>query len=157
LSYTNLHKLLIAASIAFAAAACTTARPAIKVIAMSQARTTSAPKVLVYMEVVNPTSRDLRLSRLDYRLEADAWFESQGSIQLGRAVAPKSSTIVEIAVPVRRLEGQSADAVLYKLKGRLFARADHVERSWKVDATGEIKTRTARQRFRIPVDVADRQ
>ena len=71
---------------------------------MSQARATS-PKVLVYMEVVNPTSRDLRLSRLDYRLQADTWFESQGSVQLGRSVGPKSSTVVEIAVPVRSLEG----------------------------------------------------
>lgn len=123
---------------------------------MSQTRATMSPKVLVYMEVVNPTSRDLRLSRLDYTLQADTWFESQGSVQLGRAVGPKSSTVVEIAVPVSRHDGE-ADGVLYKLKGRLFARADHVERSWNVDATGQIKTRTARGRVRVPVDVADRE
>lgn len=159
LSYTRLHRILLL-SIALALGACTTPRPAVKVIAMSHARAaaTSGPEVLVYMEVVNPTSRDLRLSRLDYRLEADSWFETRGSVRLGRAVGPKSSTVVEIAVPVRSA-GDKADGVVYKLEGRLFARADHVERSWTVDAAGEIRTRNAQKRFRIPttVDVADRE
>ena len=127
---------------------------------MSQARaaTTNGPEVLVYMEVVNPTSRDLRLSRLDYRLRADSWFETRGSVRLGRAIAPNSSTVVEIAVPVRRI-GKADDGVVYRLDGRLFARADHIERSWSIDAAGKIRTRSARKRFRIPatVDVADRE
>lgn len=158
LAYTNLHRILLVAILG--AGACTTARPGVKVIAMSQARaaTTSGPEVLVYMEVVNPTSRNLRLSRLDYRLSADSWFETRGSVQLGRAVGPKSSTVVEIAVPVRR-SGDRDGGVLYKLEGRLFARADHVEHSWAVDAAGEINARKARNRFRVPaaVDVADRE
>lgn len=126
---------------------------------MSQAQATSAarsPEVLVYMEVVNPTGGDLRLSRLEYRLSADSWFSTEGSVHLARAVAPSSSAVIEIGVPVEHFtRGNRAPGVSYQLKGRLFARANHVERSWKVVASGEIKTRTAKFRFPVKVDVAD--
>jgi len=146
---THLRHLLLVSLMA-AMAACTTVSPEVKVIAMSQAQSTSrsAPQVLVFMEVVNPTSRDLSLSRLDYRLSADAWFESNGTVGLSRRVAAKSSTVVEIAVPISELQGKSAVGVPYRLKGRLFARADRVERSWSVDAEGNLETRAASFRIR---------
>lgn len=126
---------------------------------MSQGQTTAttrSPEVLVYMEVVNPTGGDLRLSRLEYRLSADSWFSTQGSVRLARAVAPSSSAVIEIGVPVKHFaRGNRAPGINYQLHGRLFARANHVERSWKVAAAGEIKTRTARFRFPVKVDVAD--
>jgi len=127
---------------------CTSVQPQVKVIAMSQAQRAKAPEVLVYMEVVNPTKRALSLSRLDYHLSADSWFESNGTVGLSRRVAAQSSTVVEISVPVSEFEGRGSPGVPYRLVGRLFARADHVERSWKVDAAGELQTRAAR--FRIP-------
>ena len=153
---TNRHHMnqtlgsLVRALVAFIATAvlfagCATAHPHVKVIAMSQSRTVAAkkPEVLVFMEVVNPTSRELSLSRLDYQLSADHWFESNGSVDLARRVAARSSTVVEISVPIAELEGKSSPGVPYRLRGRLFARADHVERSWKVDAAGELQTRAA--------------
>jgi len=131
-----------------AVGACATASPEVNVIAMSQGNSARSSEVVVYMEVVNPTGRDLSLSRLDYRLSADSWFESKGTVGLNRSVAARSSTVVEIAVPVAELQGSSALGVPYRLRGRLFARADRVERSWKVDASGELKTNVASFRIR---------
>ena len=129
------------------AVSCASARPHVNVVAMSQSQgrgtTQGQPEVLVYMEVVNPTGRELQLSRLEYQLSADSWFESQGAVELVRRVAAKSATLVEIAVPVAELEGKSSSGVPYRLRGRLFAKANHVERSWPVDASGEIETRAA--------------
>lgn len=125
-------------------------------MSQAQARPAKQRTVLVYMEVVNPTARDLQLSRLDYRLSADAWFSTEGTVSLARAVAPRSSAVVEIAVPVDHVAARRGDGVVYQLKGRLFAQADHVERSWSVTASGEIRDRSARFRFPASVDVADR-
>ncbi len=117
---------------------------------MSQAKQTrsTGPEVLVFMEVVNPTGRDLELSRLEYRLSADTWFESNGSVGLARNVAARSSTVVEISVPAYELQGRGTAGVPYRLQGRLFAHADRVERSWKVDAAGRLETHAASFRIR---------
>jgi hypothetical protein len=159
LTYIRRYITFLATS-ATLAAGCATAQPEVKVIAMSQAqaRPARAKQVLVFMEVVNPTNRDLQLSRLDYRLSADSWFSTEGTVSLARAVAPNSSAVVEIAVPVDDIASRRAPGVVYKLDGRLFAHADHVERSWSVTASGEIRDQSARFRFPAPaadVDVAE--
>lgn len=122
---------------------------------MSQANAEArTQELVVFVEVVNPTSRDLKLSRLDYSLSADSWFETDGSVALSRTVQRRSSTVVEIAVPVERA-ASDADRAAYRLRGKLYALAGHVERSWRVDATGEIRTKRARFGFPARLDVAD--
>lgn len=111
------------------------------------------PVMQVYVEVHNPTSRTLRISRLKYRLVAESWFDSIGQVKVDRLVAAGGSAIVEIEVSVKE-EGATRDAmqgVNYTLEGRLFAVADQVERSWKLSSTGALVSsgRSARRGLRV--------
>lgn len=154
-SYTHLHGrpvrgAFLAACLAVLAAAsgaCASgARPRVNVLGVQETR--SAPKagLLVFVEVVNPTSRSLTLSRLEYRVRAASWFESKGKVALHREVGADSSTIVEIPVPVRHAAGAEDATIPYVLEGKLFAREDRAERSWDVAVKGALGSTQAGER-----------
>jgi hypothetical protein len=138
--YLRRHLLLLTAAAALftPAAACSTASPRVTVLGVEQARTAPRRALLVFVEVVNPTKRDLRLSRLEYRVRAESWFESQGQVQLEREVGAGQSAVVEIPVPVQHSASSHDGSIPYSLEGKLFALEDHIERSWKVVARGAI-------------------
>jgi hypothetical protein len=94
--------------------------------------------LVVFVEVTNPTDRNLQLSRLEYQVHADSWFESKGQVRVTREIAPKESAVVEIPVPVEHAGQVSEGKVPYSLEGRLFAVEDHVEHSWKVALHGVL-------------------
>lgn len=102
--------------------------------------TKAAPQsaLLVFVEVVNPTSRALTLSRLEYRVRASSWFESEGKVTLTRQVGAESSAIVEIPVPVQRAASEEDGRIPYVLEGTLFAQEDRAERSWDVAVKGAL-------------------
>jgi hypothetical protein len=151
LAHTRLHGhpssraafALLALVISLAATAgCSTTGPSVKVLGVQHARQAPAQQITVFVEVVNPTSRELTLSRLEYRVHASSWFESEGAVALSRQIGAESSAIVEIQVPVKRAaNARDEDPIPYTLEGKLFAREDRMERSWKVAVTGALGAR----------------
>lgn len=136
------------ATLGLVAIGCAGASPEVKVIGLSQAggsdgaRTGAGKVLLVFLEVVNPTNQDLRLSRFEYRLEAPEWLDAAGRVDLTRAVSSGSSTVFEVPVPLARARGRMPEGATYTLKGKIFAREDRVERSWKVRASGALASRS---------------
>ncbi|HWM84670.1 MAG TPA: hypothetical protein VNO33_02505 [Kofleriaceae bacterium] len=118
--------------------ACASSGPRVTVLGVEQTHATPRRELLVFVEVVNPTSRDLRLSRLEYRVRADSWFESAGQVALARDIGAGQSAVVEIPVPVRHAGSAHDGSIPYTLEGKLFAHEDHIERSWNVKARGAI-------------------
>lgn len=109
----------------------------------------------VFVEVHNPTKGNLNLSRLQYRLTAQEWFDSEGIVTVRRTVTAGASAVVEILVPVSEIPNASQmRGVSYTLEARLFATADKTERSWKLSAEGAL---AATQGGSVrPTQVADR-
>jgi len=142
------RKLWIAATLAVGLFGCSTAAPQVKVLGVSRTATTPAERrsapgertLVVFVEVVNPTQRDLHLTRMEYRMAAHPWLEAKGNVPLSREVASDSTAVVEIPVSYRDAEsGQSApDSVPFELHGRLFSLERRVERSWHVKVSGTI-------------------
>ncbi|HYU15948.1 MAG TPA: hypothetical protein VEL05_07755 [Candidatus Acidoferrum sp.] len=128
------------------------------VLGVEQARATqAAPRrsLVVFVEVVNPTQRDLRLSRLEYRVHADSWFETQGQVRLAREIGAGQSAVVEIPVPVQHASSAHDGAIPYSLEGKLFALEDNIERSWRVAVRGAIG-RAGERSSPVRVTVVDR-
>lgn len=144
--HTRLHtprirRTILAACVALLAAAsgCATgAAPRVNVLGVQETRSAPRSGLLVFVEVVNPTSRALTLSRLEYQVRAASWFESKGKVALHRDVGANSSTIVEIPVPVERAASAEDGTIPYVLEGKLFAREDRAERSWNVAVKGAL-------------------
>lgn len=138
-SYMHIPARWLGGFLAIALAACAGQQPSVAVLGVSppkvEASRPDEQVLLVFVEVHNPTNRDLKLSRLEYRLEARAWFESAGKVAVRRAVAAGSSAVVEIPVPVRP-GADVEDGVAYTLEGRLFAHENDIERSWQVAVEG---------------------
>jgi hypothetical protein len=153
---------MIIVLVALAAAGCGRAAPQVKVIGVSdaQARPSASQRTMVvFLEVVNPTNVDLKLSRLEYQLSAGPWLTTEGKIALHRAVGAGSSTVVEVPVqlsPSARAVDVPDGPVSYSLAGRLFALTDRTERSWSVVVHGVLQPeafsdlrRAVRARMRI--------
>lgn len=134
------------------------ARPQVKVLGVSQAAMPARGDrtLVMFVEVVNPTQSELTLSRLEYELDAPSLFSTRGNVSLRRKVQPGSSAVVEIPVPLAREIGASRvpSGAPYELEGKLFARENRVERSWKVKVEGALSQGTASRLIRV--HVADR-
>jgi len=132
--------LLATSGVLVVAAGCTAASPRVTVLGVEQAPRTAevGRDLLLFVEVVNPSPRDLHLSRLEYRVRAVSWFESAGQVPLTREIGAGESAVVEIPVPVRHADTEHEGTIPYTLDGRLFAVEDHVERSWSVAVRGAI-------------------
>lgn len=112
--------------------------PRINVLGVQQTNRAPRQTLTVFVEVVNPTGQNIKLSRLEYQVRAARWFETQGEVQLTREIAAESSAVVEIPVPVKSAGAADDDQIPYTLVGRLFAREGHGERSWSVDVKGAL-------------------
>lgn len=129
-------------AVLLAAGACAgSPRPQVNVIGVSPARDHDATRMLVvFVEVQNPTKRPIELSRLQYRLEAEQWFDAAGNIPLDRSVSPGASAVLEI--PVHFESDADPDAlgaeIAYRLQGTLFVTAGSREARWPVRAKGAI-------------------
>ena len=125
----------------FMAAACGSTRPKVTVLGVSQSQA-AATSVRVFVEVLNPTDRELKLSRLRYQLTAESWFEAKGVVDVERAVGAGSAAVVEIAIPITAPHrGAAKSPVAFQLRGTLYAREHAGTRSWKVDTHGTLKPR----------------
>ena len=142
-AYTGLQKPTLAVILLCAltaAVGCASHSPKVQVLGVqSTVMASSQPsQLLVFVEVVNPGSRPIELSRLEYRVSAESWFRGQGQVPVSRQVPAGSSAVIEIPVPVKSGGAASAEGVAYRLEGRLFAVEDHVERSWDVEVDGKL-------------------
>ena len=130
--------------------------PRVSVLGVQESTAAPRASLVVFVEVVNPTSRALTLSRLEYRVRASSWFESAGKVSLSRQVGAESSTIVEIPVPVQHAASAEDGTIQYVLEGKLFAREDRAERSWDVAVKGALgSAQTGERGAPIRVTVVD--
>jgi hypothetical protein len=136
--YLRRHVPLLAIALALLVSGCASSSPRVTVLGVEQAHKSPRRSLLVFVEVVNPSSRDLRLSRLEYKVRADSWFESQGQVSVERDIGAGSSAVVEISVPVQHADGSQSGNIPYTLEGKLFALEDKIERSWNVAVRGAI-------------------
>jgi hypothetical protein len=142
-SHSHLHRtarFLVVAGALLTAACASGPSPHVKVLGAEQGRARGVGPVLtVFVEVVNPTGRDLALSRLEYDLSADKLFARKGNVRVERHIGAGSTAIVEISVPVEGKVASQLRGVPYRLQGKLFAHADHMERFWTVAVSGELE------------------
>jgi hypothetical protein len=127
--------------------------PRVSVLGVQESNAAPRASLVVFVEVVNPTSRALTLSRLEYRVRARSWFESAGKVSLSRQVGAESSTIVEIPVPVAHSAKNDEGVIPYVLEGKLFAHEDRLERSWNVAVKGALGAAQASDGGSTPIRV----
>ena len=149
-----LSPLVLAATVV----ACGGSAPHVKVLGMTetQARDRDASRVMVmFVEVVNPTSTELRLSRLQYQISSSAWFDGTGEITLSRALAPDSAMVVEVPVTMAdRGDDVGNNAIPYQLRGVLYARDQDMERAYRVQSGGTLDIRRADGEPRVRLRIA---
>ncbi|MBA3397043.1 MAG: hypothetical protein H0T89_30720 [Deltaproteobacteria bacterium] len=86
------------------------------------------PHEVVFVQVTNPASRSMRLTKLEYRFaSAGGTTVSEGELQLYRDVPAGAAVVVEVP-----MDGGSAEATT--LRGELTTELDHLVRIFKVSA-----------------------
>ncbi len=119
-----------------------TPKPAVKVIGVTDAqdRHDASEMLLVFLEVRNPTQRNIKLSRLEYELDAAPLFAASGNVQMQRTVSAGGSAVVQIPVRLSRADAQVIDArgVRYALSGTLFVKRGAGEATWPVRVQGRL-------------------
>jgi hypothetical protein len=137
-----LSHLVFVALAGLLAVGCSATSPQLKVLGVGQAQTRGegvqdGKMLVVYVEVVNKTQRELELSRLEYQLATRSWFTSNGSVRLSRDVGPHGTAVVEIPVPYE--PRGAAGQVDFTFRGKLFATDSQVERSWSIRQDGTLE------------------
>ncbi|MCG8423030.1 MAG: LEA type 2 family protein [Proteobacteria bacterium] len=143
--------VLLFLTLAIGLAACAGSSPTVKVLGVTDTRISSTQRdnLLVFVEIVNPTRREMTLSRLEYRLDAGSLLKADGEISLAQVLGPESAVVIEVPVhlprslqrlqrtrPVHR--GSPDGSVDYSLSGRLFAVSERIQRSWSVQVEGTL-------------------
>ena len=105
---------------------CQTAKsPELRVIGVQEARA----REVVYVQVTNPASRPMRLTKLEYRFASSGGSTvSEGELMLDSREVPAGAAVV-VEVPL-----ESAPAEPMTLRGKLTAEQDHITKSFKVSA-----------------------
>jgi hypothetical protein len=87
---------------------------------------------VVLVQVTNPATRPLRLTRLEYTFAAAGTTISQGDVELSRDVDPGAAVVVE--VPIERPAGADDSAQTTVLSGTLTAQDEELVRTFPVSA-----------------------
>ena len=121
-------RLILTSFVVFAAVGCHQAKsPELRVIGRQEERAGD----VVYVQVTNPASRPMRLTKLEYRFAGSHGSTiSEGEVALTREVPAGSAVVVEVPLD-NTAEGAT------QLRGKLIAEQDHIIKSFKVSA--EIK------------------
>jgi hypothetical protein len=89
------------------------------------------PHEVVFVQVSNPASRSMRLTKLEYTFDADTGKQfAAGEVDLERDVPAGASVIVEVPLDA----DPPAAAGPITLRGTLTAELDRIERSFAVSA-----------------------
>ena len=82
---------------------------------------------VVFVEVTNPASHVMRLTKLEYKFAADGATVSEGAVDLAREVPAGSTAVVEVPL-------DSENHTPMTLSGRLTAELDQVIHTFTVSA-----------------------
>lgn len=122
-----MSRLLLAVVVALgtlSAAACHPAKsPKLEVIGVQEARRHE----VVFVQVTNPASRPMRLTRLEYTFASEGTQVAQGEVPLYRELAAGAAMVVEVP-----LEAVATGPI--KLRGTLVAELDQIVRFFNVSA-----------------------
>lgn len=87
-----------------------------------------APDSHVFVQVTNPATRPMRLTKLDYVFASSTGTTvSEGQLPLQREIPPGSVAVLEVP-----LDAESSESL--QLRGRLTAEVDQIVRTFKVSA-----------------------
>lgn len=152
----DLHLKLFVLAALLLAGACAGPRANVRVLGVQQAAAPEAGEadevLVVFLQVENPTTRDLELARLEYRLSADPVFATDGAVAINRSVRARGSTVIEIAVRLSKgdLERASEASLPYALAGTLVADAGAgTESRWRIEARGALSAKRERNGVRV--------
>ena len=115
-----------AATLAHAPGCATTRSPELRVIGVHDA----PRREVVFVQVINPASRTMRLTKLEYVFASQGQAVSQGEMVLYRDVPAGSAVVVE--VPLESHDSHASGSL--ELRGRLTATVDQIVRRFSVSA-----------------------
>ncbi len=118
-------------------------RPPVKVVGITDAQAWDSSHVLlVFLEVRNPTARTMDVKGLDYRMNAQPWFDASGHVRVSRTITAGGSAIIEVPI---RLGGAARPAgpgdIAYRFEGTLEVRSGTTRHRWPVSAEGELSSK----------------
>ena len=82
---------------------------------------------VVFVQVTNPASHAMRLTKLEYKFAAEGVTVSEGAVDLARDVPAGSAAVVEVPL-------ESENRAPMTLSGRLTAELDQIVRTFTVSA-----------------------
>ncbi len=117
-------RLMLALSLALPAVACHSGKsPQLTVLGVSEA----SRREVVFVQVTNPASRPMRLTKLEYTFASQGQQVSRGEVPLSRDLAAGAAVVVEVPLDV------AADGPML-LRGTLTAELDQIVRIFRVSA-----------------------
>ena len=117
-----MFRLLLVLSLAHGAAACHSGKsPQLTVLGVSEA----SRREVVFVQVTNPASRPMRLTKLEYTFASQGQQVSRGEVALSRVLAAGAAVVVEVPLDV------AADGPM-TLRGTLTAELDQIVRIFRV-------------------------
>jgi hypothetical protein len=126
--FRSLALLLLALPLAFG---CATARsPELRVLGIQEARRHE----ILFVQVTNPASRPMRLTKLEYRFAAGSATVSKGELALAREVPAGEAIVVEVPIEVPGAAGAAGPREPLTLRGKLTAVTDQIVRIFNVSA-----------------------
>lgn len=117
------RSLVFAVACAFAVIACTPKGPEVRVLGVHEARRHE----VVFVQVTNPASRPMRLTKLEYTFASQGTTISTGAVPLSRDVPAGAAVVVEVPLDLV-VEGPMM------LRGKLTAELDQIVRIFKITA-----------------------
>jgi LEA14-like dessication related protein len=122
----------LALFVGIAVTACTGAQtPSVRVLGVHEA---SRQQEVVFVQVTNPASKPMRLTRLDYVFASHGETFSEGALPLARELPANSAVVVEVP-----LIGDAPTGETITLKGKLTATVDEIVKSFSVTAKIEAE------------------
>lgn len=118
------RSLVLGVLVVFAVGCHSAKSPELRVIGVE-----ARAREVVYVQVTNPASRPMRLTKLEYRFAGSGGSTvSEGEVALGaREVAAGAAVVVEIPLDDTPEQAKT-------LRGNLIAEQDHITKSFKVSA-----------------------
>jgi len=124
-----MRRLSLLLALGLAASACHSARsPELTVLGVRE-----APRhEVVFLQVTNPASRPMRLTKLEYTFAAQGTQVSSGEVPIARDLPAGSAVVVEVP-----LESDAPGPMT--LRGTLVAELDQIVRTYTVSARVEAR------------------
>ena len=117
------RSFVFAIACAFALVGCTPKGPEVRVLGVHEVRRHE----VVFVQVTNPASRPMRLTKLEYTFASQGTTISKGALPLSREVPAGAAVVVEVPLDLA-VEGPMT------LRGKLTTELDQIVRTFTVSA-----------------------